>query len=82
MSAASATSQALLPSLPLPVRSTSSTALAPSGRDAVALGADVIACPPAVVAALEADVLERPLPPPGKAPWRWRPTSLQALLPA
>ena len=51
--------QALLPSSPT-LRPTSSTALAPSGRGAVALAADVVAIPPAVVpaAALDAHVFD------------------------
>ena len=57
-------------------------ALIPYGRGALALAADVVAGPPAVVtaAALEAYVFRRPSSPMGEAPCRWRPTSSQALL--
>ena len=53
--------QALLPSSPT-LRLTSSTALAPFGRGAVAMPADVVAGPSAVVATLEADVVNGPRP--------------------
>ena len=45
-------------------RLTSSTALAPSGGDALALAADVVTGPPVVrvIAALQADALDGPRP--------------------
>ena len=73
----------LLPSSPtLPVRSTSSAVLTPSGRGAVACAAIVVAGPPAVVAAaaLDAEVVDGPHHLREVVTRRWRPSSSQALL--
>ena len=77
--------QALLPSSPPlpPLRPTSSPALIPFERDALALATDGVAGPLAVAAAaatLEADVAGGPHPQQGEAPWLSWPRASQALL--